>query len=492
MVKVRFAPSPTGFVHIGSLRTALFNYLYAKKTGGKYLIRVEDTDRTRYVEGAIESMLKSMSWSGLSNDEGVTLSDDGKLSQVGDCGPYIQSERLDIYKKYIQKLIDSGHAYYCFCSKDRLDKVREVQRSEGKVPRYDGHCRGLDSEEVKRRIADGEPYVIRLKLPDNYDIKFHDAVRGDVSINTEDMDDQVLMKSDGYPTYHFAVVVDDHLMQITHIIRGEEWLPSTPKHVYLYEAFGWTAPEFIHLPNILNKDRKKLSKRQGDVAVEDFIKKGYLPEALVNYIALLGWSPEDNPEIFSRKELEEKFSLERISKSGAVFDVNKLNWFNNHYIKISDLDRLTDICIPFLIEREYMSEKETEDRRDWIKQAIATVRESMDYLAQFPEKINMFLSDEIDIYEGDALAFMQLDHMRKLRDVLEEKIGKETLIDENFVNDMFQEIKKETGIKGKNMYMGTRVLLTGQVHGPEIPKVLTLLGREKLLIRLAQASEYLK
>ena len=295
-VRVRFAPSPTGFVHIGSLRTALYNYLFAKKMGGKYILRVEDTDRTRLVDGAIENMLNAMKWAGVNHDEGVMLDDNGNVVQKGEYGPYIQSERLDIYKKYIQELLDNGKAYYCFCTKERLDEVREKQKEAGETPRYDGHCRDLTQEEIDAKIAAGEPYVIRLRLPENHVIKFTDLVRGETEFNTNDLDDQVLIKTDGFPTYHFAVVVDDHLMKITHVIRGEEWVSSTPKHVYLYEAFGWEAPKFVHLPNILNKEKKKLSKRQGDVAVEDFKKKGYLPEGLVNYVALVGWSPEENKE----------------------------------------------------------------------------------------------------------------------------------------------------------------------------------------------------
>jgi nondiscriminating glutamyl-tRNA synthetase len=254
LVRVRFAPSPTGFVHIGGLRTALYNYLFARKNDGKYILRIEDTDRERYVEGAIEGMLKSMAWTGIEHDEGVVL-DGERLSQKGDFGPYIQSQRLDIYQKHIKTLLESGDAYYCFCSKERLDKIREEQKAEGLTTGYDGHCRDISKEEVQKRLEAGEQYVIRLKFPKGKDIRFNDIIRGEVVMNTDDLDDQVLIKSDGFPTYHFAVVVDDHLMKITHIIRGEEWLSSTPKHVYLYKAFGWEIPQYVHLPNILNRDR---------------------------------------------------------------------------------------------------------------------------------------------------------------------------------------------------------------------------------------------
>lgn len=482
-VRVRFAPSPTGFVHIGSLRTALYNFLYAKKMQGKYVLRVEDTDRTRLVEGALEGMLRAMDWASVNHDEGVVL-ENGKVAQIGEFGPYIQSERLEIYSSYINTLLDKGDAYHCFCTKERLERVREEQKQAGLDPKYDGHCRELSLEELQDKLDRGENHVIRMKLPENKNISFDDVVRGKVSIHTSDMDDQVLIKADGFPTYHFAVVVDDHLMNITHVIRGEEWLTSTPKHVLLYKMFGWEAPTFVHLPNILNSERKKLSKRQGDVAVEDFKNKGYLPEALVNYIALVGWSPEDNKEIFSMDELIEAFSLERVSKSGGVFDTAKLNWVNSHYIKETDTDRLIDIATPFIIKEKIMSKEEIENSREWLKMAMDTVKDRLDYLAQFPSEIKMFFSDKVDYVEEEAKEFMKLEHMKELAEALKSKIATIDKITPDFVSAMFKEIQKENGIKGKNLFMGTRVIITGQNHGPDIPMVLTLLGKEKVLSRI--------
>ncbi|MDO5063185.1 MAG: glutamate--tRNA ligase [Peptostreptococcaceae bacterium] len=489
---VRFAPSPTGFVHIGSLRTALYNYLYAKKTGGKYLLRVEDTDQTRLVDGALEGMLEAMKWAGIDHTEGVMIDDAGHVCQKGEHGPYIQSERLPIYQKYMEELIDKGYAYPCFCTKERLDHVREEQKSKGENFKYDGHCRSLSKEEIDERMKNNEPFVYRLKLPENTDITFEDVVRGTVTINTEDMDDQVLMKTDGFPTYHFAVVVDDHLMKVTHIIRGEEWLPSTPKHAFLYDAFGWEAPVFVHLPNILNSDKKKLSKRQGDVAVEDFKKKGYLKEALVNYVALLGWSPEDNQEIFSMEELEQAFSLEKVSKSGGVFDVQKLNWMNNQYIKAHDLDDLTRLCIPYVVEAGQMTEQEASEKFEWMKLAVETVRESMDYLSVFPEKIAMFLEEYPEKIDEDAQEFMKNDHMKDLALYLENKLQscKEDLSPDD-IKSLLKEIQTEHGIKGKNLFMGSRVLLTGHMHGSDINNMLSLIGRDALLQRLTQAKKFL-
>jgi len=482
-VRVRFAPSPTGFVHIGSLRTALYNFLYAKKMQGKYVLRVEDTDRTRLVEGALEGMLRAMDWASVNHDEGVVL-ENGKVAQIGEFGPYIQSERLEIYSSYINTLLDKGDAYHCFCTKERLERVREEQKQAGLDPKYDGHCRELSLEELQDKLDRGENHVIRMKLPENKNISFDDVVRGKVSIHTSDMDDQVLIKADGFPTYHFAVVVDDHLMNITHVIRGEEWLTSTPKHVLLYKMFGWEAPTFVHLPNILNSERKKLSKRQGDVAVEDFKNKGYLPEALVNYIALVGWSPEDNKEIFSMDELIEAFSLERVSKSGGVFDTAKLNWVNSHYIKETDTDRLIDIATPFIIKEKIMSKEEIENSREWLKMAMDTVKDRLDYLAQFPSEIKMFFSDKVDYVEEEAKEFMKLEHMKELAEALKSKIATIDKITPDFVSAMFKEIQKENGIKGKNLFMGTRVIITGQNHGPDIPMVLTLLGKEKVISRI--------
>ncbi|SCZ09811.1 glutamate--tRNA ligase [Alkaliphilus peptidifermentans] len=490
-VRVRFAPSPTGYVHIGSLRTALYNYLYAKKNNGKYILRIEDTDQTRFVEGAIEGMLSSMGWAGINHDEGIVMAEDGQLLEKGDFGPYVQSERLPIYKEYIEKLIKSGNAYYCFCTKERIDKIREDQKAAGLLSKYDGFCKSLSEEEITRRKEAGEPYVVRLKLPNNYDIAFNDVVRGNVVINTEDMDDQVLLKSDGFPTYHFAVVVDDYLMGITHVIRGEEWLISTPKHVYLYEAFGWNPPQYVHLPNILNADKKKLSKRQGDVAVEDFVKKGYLPEALVNYIALIGWSPEDNQEIFSMNELEEKFSLERVSRSGGVFDINKLNWVNSHYIKEASIERITDLAIPHLINAGYINSEEVAERYEWLKDMVEVLKESISYVAEVTEKVDIFFKTEIQPEDDEAKELLKVEHMALLLDTLIEKINATNEIESDFGKKAFKEIQKETGIKGPMLFKPIRVAITGKAHGPDINLVIKVLGKQNLLSRIQYVKEHL-
>lgn len=486
MIRDRFAPSPTGNVHVGSLRTALYNYLFAKKNNGQFLLRLEDTDRTRYEEGAVENLLGALMVTGVVPDEGL-FEEDSKIVQKGDYGPYIQSERLEIYKKYIDQLLENGQAYYCFCTKERLDEVREKQKRAAETPRYDGHCRNLPREEVEARVAAGEPYVIRLKLPEDHVVTFDDAVRGRIEINTNDLDDQVLIKTDGFPTYHFAVVVDDHLMGITHVIRGEEWLPSTPKHVYLYECFGWEQPQYVHLSNILNDDHKKLSKRQGDVSVGDFLKKGYLPEALINFLALLGWSPEDEKEIFSMDELVEAFDLSRINKSGAVFDRAKLDWMNAHYIKELPIEELTARMIPYLVDAGYITEADIEKRMPWLEKVGELMRERLNYFAQVPEETKVLFDRNFEITDQESLDLLKEETVPVLFNALVEKITESDVVDTERAKAILKEIQKEhkaEKIKGKMLYMPTRIMLTGEMHGPDLTLIMDVLGKEELLLRL--------
>ena len=486
MIRDRFAPSPTGNVHVGSLRTALYNYLFAKKNNGQFLLRLEDTDRTRYEEGAVENLLGALMVTGVVPDEGL-FEEDGKIVQKGDYGPYIQSERLEIYKKYIDQLLENGQAYYCFCTKERLDEVREKQKRAAETPRYDGHCRNLPREEVEARVAAGEPYVIRLKLPEDHVVTFDDAVRGRIEINTNDLDDQVLIKTDGFPTYHFAVVVDDHLMGITHVIRGEEWLPSTPKHVYLYECFGWEQPQYVHLSNILNDDHKKLSKRQGDVSVGDFLKKGYLPEALINFLALLGWSPEDEQEIFSMDELVEAFDLSRINKSGAVFDRAKLDWMNAHYIKELPIEELTARMIPYLVDAGYITEADIEKRMPWLEKVGELMRERLNYFAQVPEETKVLFDRNFEITDQESLDLLKEETVPVLFNALVEKITESDVVETERAKAILKEIQKEhkaEKIKGKMLYMPTRIMLTGEMHGPDLTLIMDVLGKEELLLRL--------
>ena len=481
MVRLRFAPSPTGYLHIGGLRTALYNYLYAKQNGGKFLLRIEDTDRTRYVEGAIENLIHELKWAGVEADEGVCLDENGKITEVGECGPYIQSERVEkgIYNKYAEELIERGYAYYCFCSKERLDDVKNQQKADGKIPRYDGLCRGVSIEDAKKRIANGESYVIRLKLPENRDIVFEDIIKGRITINTNDMDDQVLIKADGFPTYHFAVVVDDHLMGITHIVRGDEWISSTPKHIYLYEALGFEKPIFVHLPTVLNKSGKKLSKRNDDASVEDFRLKGYLPEALINYLALVGWSPESNEEILSLDEMVKQFSFDRVSKSGGVFDVDKLDWVNAQYIRKMEVSELAKLVKPYLVKAGFIKEDICEKRLELITK---TFQESISRLPEIVEQ-SRFLFEDVAV-EPDALKMRNVEHIEILKEKMKEELSQIEEMDEETAKGFMKKVQKASGFKGKDLYMPVRALLTGQVHGPELSNILEILGKGEILRRL--------
>ena len=391
-VRVRFAPSPTGSIHIGNLRTALFAWLFAKNKGGDFLVRLEDTDRKRLEEESVKKIFEALDWVNLTIDEGVYLNEQGEISQKGEVGPYIQSERLDIYQKYAQQLIQAGQAYYCFCSEDRLQAVHQKQQAEKLPMMYDKHCRNLSEEEVQAKIEAGEKYVIRMKVPENEIVAFEDKVFGKISVKTEIIDDQVLIKADGFPTYHFAVVVDDHLMKITHIFRGEDWIPSTPKHILLYQFFQWEPPVFVHLPNVLGEDKKKLSKRAGAVSVGDFKEKGYLPEALVNFLALLGWNSKTEQEIFSQAELIEKFNLEGLNKAGAVFNYQKLDWFNKEYLKLMKEEDFKKKVLEFLPEE--VKEKVT-GNEEILKKILPLIKERID---KFSDVSEMAEIGELDYY----------------------------------------------------------------------------------------------
>src|SRR3972149_2578143 len=378
--RVRFAPSPTGYLHVGGLRTALYNYLFAKHNNGKFILRIEDTDRNRYVEGAVENLIKALKWAGLNYDEGP---DTG-----GDFGPYMQSQRLDIYQKHADELISKGKAYYCFCTSERLTALRQEQERQ-KLPqaKYDKHCLNLSQIEIAKNLSNKIPYVIRLNVHQNQKIIFDDIIRNRIEFESNNVDDQVLIKSDGYPTYHLANVVDDHLMKITHVIRGEEWLSSTPKHVLLYDAFEWERPIFAHLPLLLNPDRSKLSKRQGDVAVEDYRAKGYLKEALINFVALLGWNYGDDKEFYEMDELIEKFSLDRVHKAGAVFNTEKLNWLNyEHLRRKSDVELLK--LLRTEIDKSEFSRNNYID--DYLLKVIAAMKERVSFVKEYLTKSPYF------------------------------------------------------------------------------------------------------
>ncbi len=473
-VRVRFAPSPTGFVHVGSLRTALYNYLFARHKKGKLVLRIEDTDQSRYVEGAVENLLDTLLWCGLEYDEGP--------KKEGNFGPYFQSQRLDIYKSHINKLIDKNLAYPCFCSAERLESVRNEQAGKNQQIMYDGTCRNIPTDIAKKRM-ETEPCVIRLKVLKQGETIVQDQIRGTVQFQNDLIDDQVLIKSDGFPTYHFANVVDDHLMQITHVIRGEEWLPSTPKHVLLYQAFGWDIPQFAHLPLLLNADRSKLSKRQGDVAVEDYHAKGILPEALVNFVAILGWNRGDDQEIFSLQELIDSFSLERVNKAGAIFDPDKLNWLNGQYLRKIPEDTYLQLGLEWMAK--YNLDTGNPEHNSEILKAV---RPALNKLDQIPEKTVLFFTDKL-VYETDALEWVQKPESKEIfQSMLGELEGLKQLSLDEF-SQMMKRVQKSTGHKGKDLWMAVRSAITGMTHGPELPIVLNVLGKDKVLQFLKQAVE---
>jgi len=486
MIRTRFAPSPTGFLHVGGLRAALYNYLFARKNQGKFLLRIEDTDQKRAVEGAVESLIKTLKWSGLEFDEGPGVE--------GSCGPYIQSQRTELYKKHADELLEKGFAYRCFCTAQRLDEMRKLQEEKHLAPKYDQHCLHLSKEETAKLMDASVPFVIRQKIPTSGAVEWEDAVRGNVSFKCDTIDDQVLLKSDGFPTYHLANVVDDHMMNISHVIRGEEWLSSTPKHILLYQAFGWKHPVFSHLPLILNKDRSKLSKRQGDVAVEDYIKKGYLPEAMINFIALLGWHPgsDSTQEIFTLDELIEKFTLEKVHKAGAVFDLEKLDWINWQWRrKKFDAEpgdksqKLLDLCAQYISE-EWKREEAL------LKRGLLTVEEK---LLQDPSKVK----DHISFYFKEEVKVdpAMVANPKMKVDLEIAKKGLEAIIKalEDFegfdemekIKNRLMEVIAGLGLKNGQVLWPARVALTGEQFSPGVFEVIWALGKEKALIRLKRA-----
>lgn len=488
-VRVRFAPSPTGYLHIGGLRTALFNYLYARHTDGTMILRIEDTDRTRFVEGALENLLKALEWSGVEIDEGVMLDSDGKVTEKGEYGPYIQSDRVEagIYDEYIEKLIEDDKAYYCFCSQERIDEVRDRQKADGLTPKYDGLCRSIPLEEARERVANGEEHTVRLKLPQDRDISFEDRIKGKITFNTNDMDDQVLIKRDGFPTYHFAVVVDDHLMKITHVVRGDEWISSTPKHVYLYEAFGWDAPEYIHLPTVLNENHKKYSKRNGDGMVEDFIEEGYTPEGLINFLSLLGWSPDSEEEIFTMEELQNQFDFDRVNKTGAVFDKRKLDWVNGHYVREMSPEDLGQAIKPYMEKAGLIDDSYSDENLNLLAQ---TWQSAINKFSDAPELARNYFLDEIDMeWDEEAKEALANEEARTLVDTFLAKLDEIDEVDEEFATTIMKTIQKETGIKGKNLWFPVRAAVTGSVHGPELNNVFMLMGKDKLTKRLKYVKE---
>ncbi len=471
--RTRFAPSPTGYMHIGNLRSAIFGYLMVKHDNGDFLLRIEDTDQTRKVEGAVEFIYDTCRLCGLEFDEGPL--------NGGPYGPYTQSERLDIYKKYAQELVEKGEAYYCFCTEERLDKLRKIAEENHMAFMYDGHCKNLSKEEIEEKIKAGVPYVIRQKMPKEGVSTYEDVVYGTISVENRILEDQVLLKSDGYPTYNFANVIDDHLMHINVVARGNEYVMSTPKYNLLYDAFGWERPTYIHLPMVLGEDGQKLSKRNGDASFMDLYHEGYLPAAIVNYLALLGWSPENNQEIFTLDELVKVFDPSRISKSPSSYDVKKLNWVNAHYIKKLSLDDCVKLVKPFLSEAYDLSDKSDE----WIKELVRIYQSHISYGKEIVKETEMFFNKDINP-NSECLEFMKDETIPNTIKVFKEEIENISEWTIENISNAINNTKEKASVKGKMLYMPIRIKTTGVMHGPELPDTIHLLGKDIILERLSK------
>jgi len=480
-VRTRFAPSPTGYMHVGNLRTALYAYLLARKDPeGKFILRIEDTDRERYVEGAVDIIYNTLRKTGLHWDEGPDIG--------GPCGPYVQSERMGMFKEYALKLVESGHAYFCFCDKDRLEELKKIQQASGMAPKYDGHCRNLTKEEIEEKLAAGVPYVIRQKMPLEGTTTFHDEVFGDITVENSVLDDQILIKTDGMPTYNFANVVDDHTMGITHVIRGNEYLSSTPKYNLLYEAFGWEKPIYVHCSPVMKNQTEKLSKRNGDASFEDLIAKGYLTEAVINYIALLGWSPKGEEEIFTLEELINEFDISGISKSPAIFDSMKLKAINGAYIRRLPLEEFEKLAVPYI--------RQTCKREDVDTMLIARVLQSRTELfTDIPEQVDFI--DELSAYENALYCHKKMktneeNSLESLKAVLPVLEGLDTWTEESIHDALFALIA-EKGVKNGLILWPVRVAVSGKQFTPGGGvEICAILGKEESLKRIRKGIEQLE
>lgn len=479
-VRTRFAPSPTGYMHIGNLRTALYEYLIAKSQGGKFILRIEDTDQERQVEGAVDVIYNTMRMTGLKHDEGPDIG--------GDYGPYVQSERMGMYMDYAKELVEKGEAYYCFCTKERLESLKESNAEGAAFAKYDRHCLGLSKEEVQAKLDAGEPFVIRQKMPDSGTTTFSDVVYGDITVENTELDDQILMKADGFPTYNFANVVDDHLMHITHVVRGSEYLSSTPKYNLLYKAFGWEPPVYVHLPAVMRDAHHKLSKRHGDKSFEDLVREGYVVEAIVNYIALLGWSPSGTQEIFSLKELEENFDMAGLSKSPAIFDIKKLTWMNSEYLKAMDFDKFYALAEPKL--KEALGDTDLD-----LKKIAALLQKRLETLNDIPGLVEFFkilpeygteLYTHKKMKTNDEIALSSLEAALPVLENLEDW-------NTTSIHNALMALVGELGIKNGQLLWPVRTALSGEPTSPGgAMELADILGKEESLRRIRKGIELLK
>ncbi|MCJ7763993.1 MAG: glutamate--tRNA ligase [Dehalococcoidales bacterium] len=483
-VRVRYAPSPTGFPHVGNIRTALFNWLFARHHGGSFIVRIEDTDVARSVDGAVETILEALRWLGMDWDEGPGVG--------GEYGPYFQSERLKLYQSAARRLVEQGDAYYCYCTPERLEKMRAEQVRLKQPPGYDRRCRGLSATSSVFQWMSGSKRVVRFMTPLEKQTSFTDLIRDEVTFENANIDDFVLLKSDGYPTYHLASVVDDHIMAISHVLRAEEWLSSTPRHLMLYKALGHQPPQFAHLPMLLGTDRSKLSKRHGAVSITDYQAQGYLPEAMINFLALLGWSLDDKTEIMSRKELIDNYSLKRVSQAAAIFNQEKLDWMNGVYIRSLSLEDFTRRAIPFL-ERDLPPEVGRPLSVDYINRITPLIQERAKTLAEVPEITDFFFVDEL-AYEPELLIVkkMTLELVIKALEVSRRRLGRLPEFSKESLEEILRPLAEELELKTGQLFGTLRMAVTGRAMAPPLFQTMAALGRERCLERIKTALRKLK
>lgn len=472
-VRVRFAPSPTGNLHIGGARTALFNWLFARHNNGKMILRVDDTDLERSTGDSMKAIIDGLKWLGIDWDE----------------GPIYQSKRLDLYKNYADKLVKEDKAYYCFCTKEELDEMRKEAQKTGKPPMYSGKCRNLSADEVKKYMDEGKKYVVRLKVPKEGKTTVHDIIRGDVEFDNSTFDDFIIMKSDNMPTYNFATVIDDYDLKISHIIRGEEHLSNTPKQILIYDALGFEKPSFAHVSMILAPDRSKLSKRHGATSVQEFRDLGYLPEAIINYITLLGWIPSDGEEVFSTEKSISEFTLDRVSKNPAIYDTKKLTWLNGIYIRDCDIDRLTKEVIPFLINKGLIGDNYD---YDYIKKVVSAVREREKTLNEIAEAMSYYFNDEFDYDEKGVKKYFEKDGVDNiLKEAIEvlDKVDDFNLVE---TEKAYRDLIEKLDIKSGDLFHPTRLAISGRTFGPGLFDIMELLGKKKTIERIKKAIKYIE
>lgn len=479
-VRLRFAPSPTGSIHIGNIRTALFNWLYARNAGGCYILRIEDTDVFRSKPEHEETIYNELKWLGLDWDEGP--------DQGGEFGPYKQSERQATYQMYAKELIFQGKAYECICSEDELEKERQAQKERGEVPKYSGKCKNLNKNEINKLKSEGRKSVIRFDVPQGKKITVNDIIKGKVDFESSGIGDFIIIKSDGMPSYNFACAVDDSLMEITHVLRGEDHLSNTPRQVMIYDAFEWGKPYFGHLSLILGPDKSKLSKRHGETFIGEYREKGFLPEAMINFLTLLGWSPPGEEELFAPEELVEIFDINRVSKSAAIFDIDKLKWMNSYYINQAENKRLLELIKPYVVESGTMEERTIENNYYWFLEVIDILKGQLDYLAQFPEYYDIFRGQELNLGEKEKELLSEDENkilVRELRDSF--KSLEDWSVEQ--VAGVIKKIGDKLGLKGKKLFMPTRIAVSGKRQGPELDKLIFLLGRNTVVSRLESVLE---